>query len=74
MSGTRARERAPASASPSAAAAPSPAPQAPSRALGKAYDGRLVNGVQLPESGPGFATWDPIRKRVGNRPWRRDFL
>lgn len=33
--------------------------------------GRLVNGVQLPSSGPGFSTWDPVLKRVPNRHWRR---
>jgi murein endopeptidase len=47
-----------------------PAPT-PSKALGKPWQGHLANGVQLPLIGPGFATWDPIRKRVGNRPWRR---
>jgi murein endopeptidase len=52
--------------------APEPArPARPSRAVGLPYDGRLVHGRQLPESGPGWATWDPIRKRVGNRGWRR---
>jgi murein endopeptidase len=25
----------------------------------------------MPLTGPGFATWDPILKQVGNRPWRR---
>jgi murein endopeptidase len=48
-----------------------PAPARPSRAVGAPWDGRLVNGRQLPEQGPGFMTWDPILKRVGNRPWRR---
>lgn len=33
--------------------------------------GRLVRGVQLPSSGPGFSTWDPVLKRVPNRHWRR---
>jgi murein endopeptidase len=47
-----------------------PAP-APSRALGEPWHGHLVRGVELPAYGPGFATWDPIRKRIGNRGWRR---
>ena len=47
------------------------APARPSRAVGLPYAGRLVRGRRLPERGPGFATWDPIRKRVGNRGWRR---
>jgi murein endopeptidase len=50
---------------------PTPTPAPPSRAIGKPWDGRLVNGVRFPARGPGFATWDPIRKRVGNRGWRR---
>ncbi len=33
--------------------------------------GRLVDGVQLPSSGPGFVTWDPVLKEVPNRHWRR---
>jgi hypothetical protein len=33
--------------------------------------GQLVDGVQLPSSGPGFSTWDPVLKRVPNRTWRR---
>jgi murein endopeptidase len=49
---------------------PSPA-AAPSRAAGEPWHGHLVHGVELPAYGPGFATWDPIRKRVGNRGWRR---
>ena len=53
-------------------ATPQPqAPARPSRAVGLPYQGRLVRGRQLPERGPGFATWDPIRKHVGNRAWRR---
>jgi murein endopeptidase len=54
-----------------ATATPTPTPQPPSRAVGLPYRGRLVNGRQLPLHGDGFATWDPILKRVGNRPWRR---
>ena len=51
---------------------PEPAqPTSPSRAAGLPWQGRLIRGQQLPPSGEGFATWDPIRKRVGNRGWRR---
>jgi Penicillin-insensitive murein endopeptidase len=59
-------------ATPPPAPEPEPAaPARPSRAAGLPYDGRLIRGRQLPERGPGFATWDPIRKHVGNRGWRR---
>jgi murein endopeptidase len=50
---------------------PTPTPQAPSRAVGRPWAGRLVNGRRLPLEGEGFVTWDPILKRVGNRSWRR---
>jgi murein endopeptidase len=46
-------------------------PAGPSRALGLPFRGRLVNGRLLPESGAGYATWDPILKRLPNREWRR---
>jgi murein endopeptidase len=39
--------------------------------LGKPFGGRLVHGVQLPAEGSDYFTWDPILKRVPNRPWRR---
>jgi murein endopeptidase len=42
-----------------------------SRAVGSASAGRLVNGVRLPREGRDFFTWDPVKKRVGNRAWRR---
>jgi murein endopeptidase len=43
-----------------------------SKALGKpARKGRLVDGVQLPELGEDFFTWDPIDNRIPNRDWRR---
>jgi murein endopeptidase len=48
-----------------------PAPLPRSRAAGLPWRGRLINGRQLPLTGKGFATWDPILKQVGNRPWRR---
>ena len=56
--------------------APTPAPRAriawrKSRPLGLPYAGRLVRGVRLPASGAHFVTWDPIRRRSPNRPWRR---
>ena len=35
-----------------------PAPAAPSRAVGLPWRGRLVRGVQLPEAGVGYLTWD----------------
>jgi murein endopeptidase len=45
-------------------------PLPPARAAGVPWSGRLVNGRMLPVSGPGYVTWDPIRKRVPNRGWR----
>jgi murein endopeptidase len=54
-----------------------PAPEAmprvdvKSRAVGLPFRGRLVAGRRLPLSGHGYVTWDPILKRLGNRPWRR---
>ena len=43
-----------------------------SRALGgPASKGRLIDGVQLPELGEDFFTWDPVLNRIPNRPWRR---
>jgi protein MpaA len=42
-----------------------------SRSLGVPWDGRLVRGVQLPAEGEHFFTWDPVKKRSPNRPWRR---
>jgi murein endopeptidase len=48
-----------------------PVSAAPSRALGKPWRGRLVRGVQLPEAGVGYLTWDGPRKEIPSRPWRR---
>lgn len=54
---------------------PAPGTEAPaprrSRALGRPWDGRLVDGVQLPAEGPEFATWDDVRAQSPNRPGRR---
>jgi len=46
-------------------------PAAPSRAIGRPWHGRLVNGVQLPEVGGDWLTWDPVFKQIPNRPERR---
>jgi murein endopeptidase len=44
----------------------------PSRALGKPFlHGRLVGGVQLPELGQDYFTWDPVQNRIPDRGWRR---
>jgi murein endopeptidase len=48
-----------------------PVPRPPSRAVGLPWAGRLVDGHPLPVRGPGYVTWDPIRKQVPNRGWRR---
>ena len=40
-------------------------------ALGKPWNGRLRNGVQLPEAGPDFMSWDAILRRAPDRPERR---
>lgn len=42
-----------------------------SRSLGVPWDGRLLRGVQLPDEGMTYFTWDPVLKRSANRPWRR---
>jgi murein endopeptidase len=46
-------------------------PAGPSRAIGRPWHGRLVNGVQLPEVSPDWVTWDPVFKVVPDRPERR---
>ena len=56
---------------PTPTATPAARPKPPSKAVGLPYRGRLVNGRRLPLEGEGFATWDPILKRAGNRGWRR---
>jgi murein endopeptidase len=47
------------------------APAGPSRAIGQPWHGRLVNGVQLPEVGADWLTWDPVLKQIPDRPERR---
>jgi len=42
-----------------------------SRALGKPFAGRLVDGVQLPAEGRDFWTFDWGTRLSPNRPWRR---
>jgi Penicillin-insensitive murein endopeptidase len=43
-----------------------------SKALGgPARKGRLKDGVQLPELGEDFFTWDPVFNQIPNRDWRR---
>jgi murein endopeptidase len=49
-------------------------PQVPwqdSLSLGRPDRGTLVRGVRFPEQGTTFFTWDPIRHRSPDRPWRR---
>jgi murein endopeptidase len=47
-------------------------PDAPqSVAVGLPWHGRLAHGVQLPEAGPDFITWDEVRRVSPNRPGRR---
>ena len=41
-----------------------------STAVGVPHAGALVDGVRLPQRGPGWATWDPVLDRVPNRPGR----
>jgi hypothetical protein len=40
-------------------------------AVGLPTGGELVRGVQLPEEGRHFFTWDPVQKERPNRWWRR---
>ncbi len=42
-----------------------------SHSLGKPFDGRLVDGVQLPAEGVDFWTYDWGTRSSPNRPWRR---
>jgi murein endopeptidase len=57
---------------PAALAPETPQPDAPrSLAVGVPWHGRLEHGVQLPEAGTDFITWDPILRVSPNRDWRR---
>jgi murein endopeptidase len=57
---------------PEAVAPETPQPDAPlSNAVGPPWHGRLEHGVQLPEAGTDFITWDPILRVSPNRDWRR---
>jgi murein endopeptidase len=57
---------------PEALAPETPQPDAPrSIAAGVPWHGRLVRGVQLPEAGTDFISWDPILRISPNRDWRR---
>jgi murein endopeptidase len=40
-------------------------------AVGKPWDGFLEHGVQLPEEGADFVTWDQVLHQSPNRGWRR---
>jgi murein endopeptidase len=40
-------------------------------AVGDPAAGRLLRGVRLPREGQHFFTWDPVKRRAPNRPWRR---
>lgn len=42
-----------------------------SLSFGRPDAGTLIRGVQLPQQGPTFFTWDPILHRSPDRPWRR---
>lgn len=50
---------------------PAAAARPASVALGTPANGRLVRGVRVPAQGAHFFTWDPVRRDVPNRPWRR---
>ncbi len=42
-----------------------------STAAGTPNHGHLVDGVQLPDEGFDFFTWDPVLNTTPDRPWRR---
>jgi hypothetical protein len=46
-------------------------PQVGSIAAGATNDGHLINGLQLPATGPDWVTYDPIRHVIPNRGERR---
>jgi murein endopeptidase len=57
-------------APPPARPAPRGPRQAPSRAVGLPFRGRLVRGVPLPSESDDYVTWDPVRHDSPNRAWR----
>ena len=67
---------APALARPLQEPVPEPEPQPAiayrhSQPLGVWWAGNLRRGVQMPAEGPDWFTWDPVRKHIPNRGWRR---
>ena len=50
---------------------PMQVPQVGSIAAGATNGGRLINGLELPERGPDWVTYDPIEHRIPNRAERR---
>ena len=50
---------------------PMQVPQVGSIAAGATNRGRLINGLELPGTGPDWVTYDPIRHRIPNRAERR---
>ena len=42
-----------------------------SQSNGTPANGSLARAVRLPVGGRDFFTWDPVRRRTPNRPWRR---
>jgi murein endopeptidase len=53
--------------------APEQSPADPPRsiAVGEPWNGRLRNGVELPEAGTDFISWDALLHQIPDRPWRR---
>jgi hypothetical protein len=58
-------------ASPPSPPRPEPVRWRHSTAIGSHSAGRLVRGVRLPAESASFFTWDPVKRRSPNRPWRR---
>lgn len=58
-------------ATPNAAPPPIQVPNVGSVAIGAPNAGALLNGLQLPETGPDWVTWDAITHSSPNRPERR---
>ena len=67
---------APALAAPLQEPVPPPEPQPTiayhqSTPVGVWWADKLRRGVQMPAEGPDWFTWDPVRKHIPNRGWRR---